>query len=76
MATIGRALQQVKSQLDQFVCDSDVERWVSMSGRFSTPVYPGDTLTVEAWVDGPTARFRTSSPAGVVIDRGVLCFKP
>jgi acyl dehydratase len=58
------------------VCDSDVGRWISMRGRFSTPVFPGDVLSVDAWVDGSTARFRTSTHAGVVIDRGVLTFKP
>jgi acyl dehydratase len=57
------------------ICGSDVERWVSMRGRFSTPVFPGDVLTVDAWIDGSTARFRTSTDAGIVIDRGVLRYK-
>jgi acyl dehydratase len=42
-----------------------------MAARFSKPVYPGDDLTVSMWVtDGGTALFRTSTPAGVVIDAG------
>lgn len=53
------------------LCGSDPTRFRSMSGRFSAPVYPGDTLTVKMWVDGREARFTTSSGDGrVVLDRG------
>lgn len=53
------------------LCGSDPARFRAMSGRFSAPVYPGDTLTVRIWVDGPEARFTTSSGDGnVVLDRG------
>jgi acyl dehydratase len=42
-----------------------------MEGRFSKPVYPGDTLTVSMWVDGSSAVFRTETQRGeVVIDNG------
>jgi len=43
-----------------------------MYGRFSRPVWPGDTLTVSIWLqEGDTALFQTTRPDGVVvIDRG------
>ncbi|WP_331773184.1 MaoC/PaaZ C-terminal domain-containing protein (plasmid) [Embleya sp. NBC_00888] len=51
--------------------DSDPKRFRSMSGRFTKPIVPGETLTVSIWVDGETARFRTTDSAGnAVIDRG------
>ncbi|WP_248959605.1 MaoC/PaaZ C-terminal domain-containing protein [Sphaerisporangium perillae] len=50
---------------------SDPGRLAAMSGRFSRPVFPGESLTVSIWVDGRTALFRTSKDDGtVVIDRG------
>ena len=53
------------------LCDSDPARFRSMSGRFSRPVLPGETLTVSIWQDGDTALFRTTRDDGtVVIDRG------
>jgi acyl dehydratase len=56
------------------LCGSDPARFVSMSGRFSKPVWPGDTLTVRVWLlsDG-LAAFRTETQLGeVVIDHGQL----
>ena len=43
-----------------------------MSGRFSRPVLPGESLTVSVWrTDGDTALFQTTKQDGtVVIDRG------
>lgn len=34
------------------LCDGDATRLVSMDGRFSSPVYPGETLTVRMWRTG------------------------
>lgn len=57
------------------LCGSDPGRFRSMGGRFSRPTYPGDVLTVSMWVDGATARFRTSTQDGdVVIDMGTCEF--
>jgi acyl dehydratase len=50
---------------------------VSMSGRFSKPVIPGDTLTISIWeqADGK-ANFRTTTQGGdVVLDAGVVTYK-
>src|SRR6185312_6825268 len=34
------------------LCDSEPARFRSMSGRFTAPVLPGDTLVVSIWLDG------------------------
>lgn len=55
------------------LCDSDPARFRSMSGRFSRPVMPGESLTVSIWrQDGSdTALFQTAREDGtIVIDRG------
>ena len=54
------------------LCGSDPARFGSMSGRFSRPVRPGDTLVVSIWrEDGDSALFQTATEDGtVVIDHG------
>jgi acyl dehydratase len=53
------------------VAGSDPARFKAMSGRFSSPVFPGESLTVSIWVDGADVLFRTAKDDGtVVIDRG------
>ncbi|MFB4282434.1 MULTISPECIES: MaoC/PaaZ C-terminal domain-containing protein [unclassified Nonomuraea] len=53
------------------VAKSDPGRFRAMSGRFSSPVLPGESLTVSIWVDGADVLFRTAKDDGtVVIDRG------
>jgi len=57
------------------VCEGDPARFVSMDGRFSKPVFPGDALTVSIWIEGDRALFRTErAPGEVVIDSGVCVF--
>jgi acyl dehydratase len=53
-------------------CGLDPRRFGSMAGRFSKPVWPGDTLTVKVWdLDDDTFAFRTENQKGdVVLDRG------
>ncbi len=59
------------------LCGSDPARFGSMSGRFTAPVTPGETLVVSVWRDGDgSARFRTARPDGtVVIDRGGVRYR-
>ena len=59
------------------LCGSDPDRFVSMAGRFSKPVFPGDALTVSMWELGDgEAFFRTSTQAGdVVIDAGRCTYR-
>jgi len=55
------------------LADGDPGRIVSMSGRFTSVVFPGDELTVSIWREGDTATFRTTTQAdAVAIDRGVV----
>jgi len=68
----GRALLQV-------LCDGDPARFGSMAGRFSRPVWPGESLTISIWrQDGSdTALFQTTKDDGtVVIDRGRMRVRP
>lgn len=57
------------------LCGSDPARFRSMEGRFSSPVMPGEELTVEVWSTGEGAAvFRTSVGDRVVIDNGAATF--
>lgn len=40
------------------VCGYDPARMKSMAGRFSAPVYPGETIRTELWRDGGVVSFR------------------
>ena len=40
------------------VCGYDPSRLVEISGRFSAPVFPGETLRTEIWSDGAVTSFR------------------
>lgn len=58
------------------IAGSEPRRLRSMSARFSTPVLPGADLTVQVWVTGGTAQFRTLDPEGaVVLDKGLAEFE-
>jgi acyl dehydratase len=59
------------------LCGSDPNRFIAMSGRFSRPVLPGESLVVSIWVgDNGTAQFQTAKEDGtVVIDRGTARFR-
>jgi acyl dehydratase len=58
------------------LCGSEPARFHSMEARFSSPVFPGDDLTVDMWVTGDgEAVFRTTRTGGtVVIDAGELTY--
>ena len=58
------------------LCDGDPARFTSMAGRFAKPVFPGEELTIDAWVTGPgEAVFVTRGGDGrVVIDGGRCTF--
>jgi acyl dehydratase len=58
------------------VCGGDPARFQHIEGRFASPVYPGETLTIRMWAgDGDTV-FVTSAGVGdderFVIDQGLL----
>ncbi|MFZ0205116.1 MAG: MaoC/PaaZ C-terminal domain-containing protein [Roseiarcus sp.] len=43
------------------VCDYDPTRLKALAGRFTAPVYPGETFRTEIWIDGGVASFRTTA---------------
>jgi len=50
------------------VCGYDATRLKSMDGRFSSPVYPGETIRTEMWIDGNVVTFSGTVPArGVTV---------
>jgi acyl dehydratase len=49
------------------VCGYDPARFVAMSGRFSAPVFPGETVRTEIWQDGNVVSFRA-----LVAERNVV----
>ena len=57
------------------LCDNDVTKFQHVEGRFSSPVMPGDALTVKMWRTGDgEAVFTTSVGDRVVIDQGLVRF--
>ena len=61
------------------LCGSDPKRFKSMDSRFSSPVFPGDSLTIQMWVEEGQAIYRTVAQKGtpeerVVIDNGLCVF--
>jgi len=58
------------------LCGGDPARFRSVSGRFSSPVFPGEALTVRMWREGDgRAVFQTVGPDGrVVLDAGSVAF--
>jgi acyl dehydratase len=58
------------------VCGSDPARFQHVEGRFTSPVFPGESLTMRAWVTGEgEAVFVTSVDDRAVIDQGLLRFR-
>lgn len=61
------------------LCGGIPEALQAMGGRFSAPVFPGETLQLDLWHDGPgRASFRASVPARgtVVMNNGFAEFQP
>jgi acyl dehydratase len=59
------------------LCGSDSSRFHHIEGRFASPVFPGEALTIRMWSTGDgEAVFTTSAGAGdserTVIDQGLL----
>ncbi len=65
----GRATFSVAAHaLLKTCCDYDTSRFKSMEGRFSSPVYPGETIRTEMWRAGNIVSFRSTVPArGVTV---------
>jgi acyl dehydratase len=52
------------------ICDYDPEQILSHEVRFSAPVFPGETVTVDLWKDGDVVSFEAR-----VLDRGVTVIR-
>lgn len=65
----GRATFSVAGHaLVKSVCGYDPVKLKSMEGRFSSPVYPGETIRTEIWVKDKEVTFRSTVPArGVTV---------
>jgi acyl dehydratase len=46
----------------KMVCGYDPAKMTAMSGRFSAPVFPGETIRTEIWRDGNVVSFRALVP--------------
>jgi acyl dehydratase len=71
LCSYGTACRAVLST----VADYQPERITQFDVRFSKPVFPGETLVVEMWQDGPAISYRASvkeRPGTVVLNNG-LC---
>jgi acyl dehydratase len=49
------------------LCGYDPNRLAAFAGRFSAPVFPGETIRTEMWRDGPVVSFRAR-----VLERDVI----
>ena len=57
------------------LCGGDADRFKHVEGRFASPVFPGDALTVKMWVTGSgEALFETHVGDRKVIDQGLVRF--
>ena len=63
LATFGVAGHALLKSL----CGYDPARLTAMAGRFSAPVFPGETIRTEIWRDGGIASFRAR-----VVERDVI----
>jgi acyl dehydratase len=69
MCTFGFAARAVLGT----ACGYEARRLASFGARMSAPVFPGDSLRTEIWLDRSVASFRTSVPergGRVVLDGG------
>ena len=52
------------------MCGSDPVRLRTFGLRFSSPVYPGETIVTEMWRDGDMVSFRARVDERVVLNNG------
>lgn len=58
------------------LCDGDVSRFGTISGRFSKPVFPGDRLDAHIWREEGGARFQLlANGERIVLDRGIFRYR-
>jgi len=74
LCTYGTACRAVIST----VCEYDPDRIAGFDARFSAPVFPGETIVTEMWIDGPVVSFRSKVKERdvVVINNGKCTLRP
>lgn len=74
MCTMGLAAHAVLRALLHY----DATRFAAMRVRFTAPVFPGETLRTELWVDGDVVSLRTTAVGRrvVVLDKGRVDLRP
>jgi acyl dehydratase len=74
LCTYGTACRVVIST----VCEYDPDRIAGFDARFSAPVFPGETIVTEMWIDGPVVSFRSKVKERdvVVINNGKCTLRP
>lgn len=74
LCTMGVATRALFHQF----CQGDVARFKSVRVRFSSPVFPGETVETRMWQDGSRVLFqaRVQERGVVVIDGGEFFFDP
>jgi len=55
LCSFGTACRAVISS----ICDYDAKKITSFDVRFSSPVFPGETIVTEMWVDGSVVSYRS-----------------
>jgi acyl dehydratase len=55
LCTYGTACRSIVST----VCNYDADRIKTFDARFSAPVFPGETIVTEIWIDGSVVSFRS-----------------
>jgi acyl dehydratase len=70
LCTYGTACRAIIST----VCHYDANRITSFDARFSAPVFPGETIATEMWVEGNVVSFRSRvNERGVVVINNGKC---
>ena len=72
LATFGVAAHAILKTL----CGYDPARLTAIAGRFSAPVFPGETIRTELWRDGDTTPWPFSEAAVLLNAEDTLTLKP
>jgi len=74
LCTYGIACRAVLAS----VCEYDHTRIGRFDVRFSSPVYPGESIAIDMWIDGGTVSFRCRVPERdvVVLNNGLCMLVP
>lgn len=70
LCTYGTACRAIVGS----VCGYDAKKITGFDARFSAPVFPGETIVTQIWVDGPLVSFRCKlKERGVVVLNNGKC---